>query len=96
MAATREKMQAYVQALVDLQQQRVQDALALIPDEHRHLLAVHGYVRHAARINERWAMTNAEEEAFRSTPAFRTMESESRRSSVDLPPTIHRTAFPPT
>jgi hypothetical protein len=71
-------MQAYVQELVDLQQARVQAQLLLITNAQRHLLAVRGYVRHAARINARWAMTAQEELDYQATPEYETMQREKR------------------
>lgn len=79
MTATREKLQAYVDRLVALQQQRVQNALRQIPNRHRHLLAVRGYIRFASRIDARWAMTDAEEAEYRRTPEYRAMVDELER-----------------
>lgn len=73
------RMQFYIKALVDEQQERVKMALSQIPDEDRRLLALRGYIRFAARIDQRWAMTNAEENEFRQTPDFHTMQTEIRR-----------------
>ena len=76
---SKSRMQIYIKALVDEQQQRVKMALAQIPDEDRRLLALRGYIRFAARIDQRWAMTNEEENEFRQTPDFQTMQTEIRR-----------------
>jgi hypothetical protein len=76
MPATEEKIATYVQELVNVQQERVQRVLTQIPNKYRQLMAVHGFVRHAGRINPRWPMTDAEETTFRGSSAGQAMQHE--------------------
>jgi hypothetical protein len=74
-----EKLNAYVAAVVATQQTRVRDTLARITESHRHLLALRGYIRMRDRIEERWPMSDADEEAFRNSPAYERFRTEQRQ-----------------
>ena len=71
-----EKLQLYIDTLVPTLEKRVRDTLARIPNSIHHLMAVRGYIRFHDRIAKRWAMTDAEESAFKSSSAYADLERE--------------------
>lgn len=52
------------------------EALALIPDEGRKLLALRSYLRYGPRIAERWSWTDAEVKAFEGSPEHKALLAE--------------------
>ena len=73
---TNTKIKAYIEEIVNDQKKEVRDALALISDENRHLLALRGYVRHPSRIDSRWPWTSDEEETFKDSNKWTTMKAD--------------------
>ncbi len=78
MAATEEKLEAYVQQLVDPMEVRLTNVLGNIRNKYRHLLAVRGYTRFADRIDTRWPWTEAEGLTFQASSEGEAMEREKR------------------
>lgn len=52
------------------------EAMALIPDTGRKLLALRSYLRYGPRITERWSWTKDEIKAFEASSAFQALTAE--------------------
>jgi hypothetical protein len=67
---------AFGAALMKLAPPPSGEALALIPDPGRKLLALRSYLRSGARIGERWSWTAAEIKAFEGSPEQKALLAE--------------------